>query len=125
MSAALQQQMASGEAHLFYNFIPRAENIAATDEGIAGFAQRMSRAPQTSVVSNVGSLPALPALPGLTVHTRSFALCPSRTQSLFSAVSSDERGLTINLNHNAAQFSQTAAAQVAARMQQLLLQAAR
>jgi len=41
---------------------------------------------------------------------------------LFSAVSSDERGLTINLNHDAAQFSQAAAAQVANRMPQLLLE---
>ena len=75
---------------------------------------------QTSLLSNAGRLPALPDLPGLTVTARSFALCPTTTQPVFTAVATDESGMTINLNYNATQLAPETAVAIAAAMDRLL-----
>jgi hypothetical protein len=80
----------------------------------------MARGVQTSLLSNAGRLPALPPLPGIAVRARSFALCPTTTQPVFTAVTTHENGMTINLNYNAAQFADSDAAAVAGTLGRLV-----
>jgi hypothetical protein len=110
--------------HLFYDFMPPADQFPANEAGIAGFSGLMARGVQTSLLSNAGRLAPLPELGELSVSARSFALCPTRTQPVFTAASTDASGMTINLNYNAVQLEPEAAAAVAAAMQRLLLGAA-
>ena len=49
-------------------------------------------------------------------HGRSFALCPTTTQPVFTAVATDESGMTINLNYNATQLAPRTAVAIAAAM---------
>lgn len=124
LTGAIRQQIATGFGHLFYDFMPPPDQFPANEAGIAGFNALMARGVQTSLLSNAGRLAPLPDLPGLSVSARSFALCPTRTQPVFTAASTDVSGMTINLNYNAAQLAPEAAAAVAATMQRLLLGAA-
>lgn len=123
LSGAIRQQLQSGAAHLLYDFMPPAERFAPDAEGVAAFAQLMTRGAQTSLLSNAGRLAALPALPGLVVEARSFALCPTPTQPVFLAVATDAGGMTLNLNHNTAQLDAGAADAVLAGVRELLLAA--
>lgn len=123
LSGAIRQQLQSGAAHLLYDFMPPAERFAPDAEGVAAFAQLMTRGVQTSLLSNAGRLAALPALPGLVVEARSFALCPTPTQPVFLAVATDAGGMTLNLNHNTAQLDAGAADAVLAGVRELLLAA--
>ena len=124
LSVAIRQQLAGGAGHLFYDFMPPVDQIPANDEGVARFNELMLRGVQTSLLSNAGRLPALPDLPGLTVESRSFALSPTTTQPVFTAVTTHARGMTVNINYNAAQLSDDDARAVAASMQRLLREAA-
>ena len=123
LNGAIRQQLQSGAAHLLYDFMPPAERFAPDAEGVAAFAQLMTRGVQTSLLSNAGRLAALPALPGLVVEARSFALCPTPTQPVFLAVATDAGGMTLNLNHNTAQLDAGAADAVLAGVRELLLAA--
>ena len=120
VTGAIRQQIAGGFGHLFYDFMPPVDQFPANDQGIAGFSGLMAKGVQTSLLSNAGRLPALPDLPGLTVTARSFALCPTTTQPVFTAVATDESGLTINLNYNATQLAPETAVAIAAAMDRLL-----
>jgi hypothetical protein len=100
--------------------MPPVEQFPASPEGVASFSGMMARGVQTSLLSNAGRLPPLPELPGLAVESRSFALCPTRTQPVFTAVTTHSGGMTINVNYNAAQFGDDDAQAVAAAMQRLL-----
>lgn len=124
LSHAIRQQMQSGVGHLFYDLMPPADRFPVTPESIAQFCATMARGVQTSLLSNAGRLPSLPETPGLAVRARSFALCPTVTQPVFTAVTTHEGGMTINLNYNAAQFSDADAGATAATMRRLLLTAA-
>ena len=124
LTVAIRQQLAGGPGHLFYDFMPPVDQIPANAEGIASFNELMLRGVQTSLLSNAGRLPALPELPGLTVEARSFALSPTTTQPVFTAVTTHARGMTVNINYNAAQLSDDDARAVAASMQRLLREAA-
>lgn len=123
LSGAIRQQLQSGAAHLLYDFMPPAERFAPDAEGVAAFAQLMTRGVQTSLLSNAGRLAALPALPGLVVEARSFALCPTPTQPIFLAVATDAGGMMLNLNHNTAQLDAGTADAVLAGVRELLLAA--
>jgi NRPS condensation-like uncharacterized protein len=124
LTVAIRQQLAGGAGHLFYDFMPPVDQIPANDEGVASFNELMLRGVQTSLLSNAGRLPALPELPGLTVEARSFALSPTTTQPVFTAVTTHACGMTVNINYNAAQLSDDDAQAVAASMQRLLREAA-
>lgn len=124
LTGAIRQQIAAGFGHLFYDFMPPTEQFPANEAGIAGFSGLMARGVQTSLLSNAGRLAPLPELPGLSVSARSFSLCPTRTQPLFTAASTDAGGMTININYNAVQLEPETAAAVAAAMRRLLLNAA-
>lgn len=124
VTGAIRQQIAGGFGHLFYDFMPPAGQFPADAQGIAEFGRLMAKGVQTSLLSNAGRLPPLPDLPGLTVSARSFALCPTTTQPVFTAVATDERGMTLNLNYNAAQFAPATAAAVTAAIDRLLRTAA-
>lgn len=124
LTGAIRQQIVAGFGHLFYDFMPPTDQFPVNEAGISAFSGLMARGVQTSLLSNAGRLTPLPPLPGLTVSARSFALCPTRTQPVFTAVSTDAGGMTINLNYNAVQLEPETAAAVAAAMQRLLLAAA-
>lgn len=120
LTGAIRQQISAGAGHLFYDFMPPVEQFPASPEGVVSFSGMMARGVQTSLLSNAGRLPPLPELPGLAVESRSFALCPTRTQPVFTAVTTHSGGMTINVNYNAAQFGDDDARAVAAAMQRLL-----
>ena len=120
LSHAIRQQMQNGVGHLFYDLMPPADRFPVEEGSIAQFNATMARGVQTSLLSNVGRLPPLARLPGITVRARSFALCPTMTQPVFTAVATHEDGMTINLNYNAAQFADADAAAVAATLGRLL-----
>lgn len=120
VTTSIRQQIQAGVGHLFYQAAPSTERMPATREGIEAFRLLMANRPPNSLLSNAGQLPPLPDLPGLTVTARSFALCPTEVQPLFTAVTGHADGLAINLNHNACQFSIDAADAVARSMQGLL-----
>lgn len=124
LTGSIRQQIAVGAAHLLYDFLPPADQFPVTDAGVETFSGLMARGPQTSLLSNAGRLAPLPALPGLSIEARSFALCPTPTQPVFTAVTTDAGRMTIHINYNAAQFSDAAARQVAASMEGLLRTAA-
>ncbi len=124
LTGSIRQQLSVGAGHLLYDFLPPADQFPATDAGVQSFRDLMARGVQTSLLSNAGLLPALPALPGLSVDARSFALLPTPTQPVFTAVTTDAGGMTIHLNYNAAQLAEDAAAEVAASMESLLRAAA-
>ena len=124
LTGAIRQQISAGAGHLFYDFMPPVEQFPASPEGVVSFSGMMARGVQTSLLSNAGRLPPLPDLPGLDVESRSFALCPTKTQPVFTAVATHCRGMTINVNYNAAQFSDGDARAVADSMQRLLRLAA-
>jgi NRPS condensation-like uncharacterized protein len=120
LSASIRQQIELGAAHLLYEFLPPAELFPATDDGVRTFSALMARAPQTSLLSNVGVLAPIPELAALGVSSRSFALCPTPTQPMFTAVTTDAAGMTLHLNYNAARLADDAAREVAEAMQALL-----
>jgi NRPS condensation-like uncharacterized protein len=120
LTGSIRQQISLGAAHLLYDFLPPVEQFPATDAGVETFCGLMARSPQTSLLSNAGRLDPLPALPGLKVDARSFALCPTPTQPVFTAVTTDSGRMTIHLNYNAAQFADDAAQNVAASIESLL-----
>ena len=124
LTVAIRQQLAGGAGHLFYDFMPPVDQIPANDQGVASFNELMLRGVQTSLLSNAGRLPALPELPGLTVEARSFALSPTTTQPVFTAVTTHAGGMAGHINYNAAQPSGDDARPVAASMQRLLREAA-
>lgn len=120
LSSAIRQQLAIGAGHLFYDLMPQADRFPVSPESIAQFCERMARGVQTSLLSNAGRLTALPDLPGLPVRARSFALCPTRTQPVFTAVATHDAGMSINLNYNASQFADGDASAVGTTMLRLL-----
>jgi len=124
LSHAIRQQMQHGVGHLFYDLMPPADQFPVEEIGIARFKATMARGVQTSLLSNAGRLPALPPLTGIALRARSFALCPTTTQPVFTAVATHENGMTINLNYNAAQFADEDATAVAGTLGRLLRGAA-
>ena len=124
LTKSIRQQLSVGAAHLLYDFLPPADQFPITDGGVQSFRDLMARGVQTSLLSNAGLLPALPALPGLSVDARSFALLPTPTQPVFTAVTTDAGGMTIHLNYNAAQLAEDAAVDVGGSMESLLRAAA-
>ena len=87
--------------------------MGGADQGQPQGLARNKLAYPNSLLSNAGQLPPLPDLPGLTVRARSFALCPTEVQPLFTVVTGHADGLAINLNHNVRQFLIDAADAVA------------
>lgn len=124
LTGDLRRQLAGGCGHLFYHLAPAVETMPATPEGIAGFAAWMRRMPTAFVLSNVGRVAALPEAAGVRVDEISFALCPMAHQPLFVAASTWGGRLTLNVVHDAARLAPGAASAIAARMAQLLRQAA-
>jgi hypothetical protein len=124
VTTSIRQQLQAGAGHFFYHAAPPTERMPATRDGIEAFRGLMANRPPNSLLSNAGQLPPLPDLPGLTVWARSFALCPTEVQPLFTAVTGHTEGLAINLNHNMRHFSIDAADAVARTMQGFLLDTA-
>jgi len=120
LTGSIRQQITLGAAHLLYDFLPPVEQFPATEAGVQTFCGLMARGPQTSLLSNAGRLESLPALSGLQVDARSFALCPTPTQPVFTAVTTDAGRMTIHINYNAAQLADDAAREVAASIEGLL-----
>ncbi len=116
----LRHQLAGGFGHLFYHFIPAAESILPTAEGLAGFRSFMARMPQAFVLSNVGRLPALPEAAGVRIDDVSFALCPMPHQPLFVAASTWGGRLTLNVNYDGRRLPAAHATAMAASMRALL-----
>lgn len=124
LSAGVRQQLTGGAGHLLYHAVPSSAELPATEAGIQAFREHMARSLSTSLLSNAGQLPPLPELPGLSVEARSFILCPTHAQPVFTAVTGHAGGLSINLNYNRQQLNDGAAQAVHHSLGQLLAQAA-
>ncbi len=124
LTGSIRQQIALGTAHLLFEFLPPVEQFPANEAGVETFCGLMARGVQTSLLSNAGCLSPLPALPGIQVDARSFALCPTPTQPVFTAVTTDNGRMTIHLNYNAAQLDDADAGEMADSMAALLKGAA-
>lgn len=120
LSADLRRQIDRGDGHHFYRFVPPPERFPPTDEGVAAFAALVLQGPQGSLLSNIGRLPAPPAIPGLTIASVSFALCPMPYQALFTAVSTWDGAMTINVSHDPGRLAPEAFAAVVADLEALL-----
>lgn len=120
LSNGIRQQLNGGTGHLLYHAVPSSAELPATEAGIQSFREHMARSLPTSLLSNAGQLTPLPELPGLTVEARSFALCPTHAQPVFTAVTGHAGGLSLNLNYNRKQLKDETAQAVFQSLEQLL-----
>lgn len=123
ISQSLRKQIEAGEAHLVYEFLPPADQLPANESGIEEFSSLMAKSPQTSLLSNVGRLPPLPSMTKLCPDSMSFTLFPTQTQPIFTAVTTHEAGLTVNINYNRHQLPTHLAETVVNSMRALLTDA--
>ncbi len=122
ISEGIRKQVQRGDAHLLYQILAPLLALPATSEGIKAFAQAMLQSPQASLVSNIGRLAPFPDNPIIRVKQLSFALCPMPYQPLFTAVSTYEGTLILNINWDAHRLDDTVAHKLIHHIQQLLLQ---
>jgi len=104
VSNDIKRQLQRGDGHLFFDLFPPLAEFPATPDGIAAFARMMENVPQVSMASNVGRLAPLPGPTPFQVEALSFALCPMLSHVLFTAVSTFQGRMTLNVNFDAARL---------------------
>ena len=124
VSDDLKRQIQRGDGHLFFGLFPPPADFPATPEGIALFRKMMEIAPPVSMVSNVGRLAPLPAATPFQVEALSFALSPMFSHTLFSAVSTFNGRMTLNVNFDAARLAPEQALPIIADLEATLNRAA-
>lgn len=115
--AHLQTQIGRGEAHLFYELYGL-DRVAPTLEQAQTLKKKLPASPPHTMVSNVGAIAPASADPLL--RNLSFALFPMPYQSLFTAASSYQDRLTLNIGFNAARLGDHAPVLIEALRQNLL-----
>lgn len=124
VSSDLKRQLQRGDGHLFFTLFPPLTEFPATPEGIAAFARMMENAPQVSMASNVGRLAPLTAITPFQVEALSFALCPMPSHLLFTAVSTFNGRMTLNVNFDAARLPPERAIPIIADLEAALVHGA-
>lgn len=108
LTSTLREQLARGDGEAFYRLMPSGAEHAASELGVASFATLWSTMPQASLLSNVGRIDASIESPTFALKHLSFALCPMPNQPVFSAVTTFNGAMTINLNYDAASWEPAA-----------------
>jgi NRPS condensation-like uncharacterized protein len=97
-----RRQLARGEGHLFFNMFGL-DGAPITPERVAPLHQKVLASLPNTMVSNVGAIGTVVADPAVTAI--SFALCPMPYQTLFTAASTYQGQLVLNVGYDAARLS--------------------
>jgi hypothetical protein len=116
-----RRQIARGEGHLFFNMYGLDGSPVLPDR-LASFRQKALASLPNTMVSNVGAIATVADDPA--VESISFALCPMPYQTLFTAASSYEGQLILNVGFDAARLTEANAELLAQGMKEVLLAAA-
>lgn len=114
-------QIHRGEGHLFFNMFGL-DGSPVLPERVAPFHKKLLASLHNTMVSNVGALPSVPEDDA--VQAMSFALCPMPYQALFTAASSYNGQLILNIGFDAVRIKADTADQLISSMAQLLQDAA-
>ena len=116
-----RRQLARGEGHLFFNMFGL-NGTPVTPEHTAPLTQKVMASQPNTMVSNVGAIASVTNDPAVTAI--SFALCPMPYQTLFTAASTYQGQLVINVGYDAAHLTDSAANALASAINNCLLSAA-
>jgi NRPS condensation-like uncharacterized protein len=108
-----RQQLARGEGHLFFNMFGL-DGTSVMPERVAPFHQKVLASLPNTMVSNVGTVALVTEDPAVTAI--SFALCPMSYQTLFTAASTYQGQLVLNVGFDAARLSDGHAQTLARRI---------
>jgi hypothetical protein len=95
-------QLARGEGHLFFNMFGL-DGTAVMPERAPPFHQKVLASLPNTMVSNVGAIASVTEDPAVTAI--SFALCPMPYQTLFTAASTYQGQLVLNVGYDSARLS--------------------
>lgn len=115
----IRRQLKRGDGHLLFTLL-RTQAVQPTTEGLAAFGSTMLASPKGSMISNIGRVAEVDQ--GLPIRSISFALCPMPYQALFTAASSYNGRLILNINYDAAKLAPELAEKLTGQMRNLLLQ---
>ncbi len=113
-------QLARGEGHLLFNLYGLDGSLIAPAQ-LEPFKKKALASLPNTMVSNVGAIAAVPDDPG--VDAISFALCPMPYQTLFTAASSYQDQLILNLGFDAARLTEANAQALSQHLRDVLLAA--
>lgn len=116
-----RRQIARGEGHLFFNMYGL-DGTPVLPDRLASFRQKALASLPNTMVSNVGAIATVVDDPA--VESISFALCPMPYQTLFTAASSYQGQLILNVGFDAARLTEANAELLAQGMKDVLLAAA-
>jgi hypothetical protein len=108
-----RRQLARGEGHLFFNMFGL-DGTPVMPERVAPFHQKVLASLPNTMVSNVGAIAPVTEDPAVTAI--SFALCPMPYQTLFTAASTYQGQLVLNVGYDAARLSDADAQTLARRI---------
>lgn len=114
-------QLARGEGHLLYHLYGL-DGSPVLPHQLEPFRKKALASLPNTMVSNLGAVAAVAEDPA--VETISFALCPMPYQTLFTAASSYQDQLVLNVGFDAARVTPANAQVLTRRMQHLLHEAA-
>jgi NRPS condensation-like uncharacterized protein len=97
-------QLTRGEGHLFFNMFGL-DGAPVMPERAAPFHHKVLTSLPNTMVSNVGAID--PVIDDPAVTAISFALCPMPYQTLFTAASTYQGQLVLNVGYDAARLSDT------------------
>lgn len=114
-------QIARGEGHLLY-WLYGLTGAPVQPSHLEPFSQKALASLPNTMVSNVGAIEPVPEDPA--VQAISFALCPMPYQTLFTAASSYQSQLILNIGFDAQRVQPSTAQALAQAMQGYLIRAA-
>jgi hypothetical protein len=106
-------QLNRGEGHLFFNMFGL-DGAPVMPERAAPFHQKVLASLPNTMISNVGAIATVTTDPDVTAI--SFALCPMPYQTLFTAASTYQGQLVLNVGYDAARLSDADAQTLARRI---------
>lgn len=118
ITAQTRLQIGRGEGHLLYKLFGL-DGAPVLPEHLALFRKKTLASLPNTMVSNVGAITAV--LDDPAVEAISFALCPMPYQTLFTAASSYQDELILNVGFDAARLTESTARSLAQHMQHILL----
>lgn len=118
--AQTRLQIARGEGHLLYWLYGLTGNPVRPSD-LEPFRKKALASLPNTMVSNVGAIDAVVDDPA--VEAMSFALCPMPYQTLFTAASSYQSRLILNIGYDAARLSNATAQTLAQYIQEALTRA--
>ncbi|MBE0474158.1 condensation domain-containing protein [Rhodoferax sp.] len=110
-------QIARGEGHLLYHLFGL-DGTPVLPERLDAFRQKTLASLPNTMVSNVGAIATVAEDPA--VEAISFALCPMPYQTLFTAASSYQDQLVLNVGFDAARITESDAQALAQHIRHLL-----